>query len=73
MDYTKLNESLKDEYNDVIKYVDFFKKSNNAIFRDIAREEFTHAKHLKNILLEAGKLDAASDLEDEAKAALDDV
>jgi rubrerythrin len=73
MDYAKLNESLKDEYNDVIKYVGFFKKTDNAIFRDIAREEYVHAKHLKDILTESGKLDTASDLEEKAKAALDDV
>ena len=76
MDYTKLNESLNDEFKDVLKYVEFFKKSDNAIFRDISREEYVHAKHLKAILKEAGKLELSSELEeleDKAKAALEAV
>ena len=76
MDYTKLNESLSDELKDVVKYVEFFKKSDNAIFRDIAREEYVHAKHIKDILKKAGKLELSPELEElekKAKAALEAV
>ena len=73
MDYARLNAALKAEYEDVVMYVDFYKKSDNAIFRDIAREEYTHAKHLKDILQSAGMLEAAPELEEKAKAALGQV
>ena len=73
MDYTILNESLKDEYEDVVKYVGFYKETDNAIFRDIAREEYVHAKHIKAILKEAGKLELSSELEEKAKSALGEV
>ena len=73
MDYAKLNAALKAEYEDVILYIGFYKESDNAIFRDIAREEYTHAKHLKDILQSAGMLDAAPELEAKAKAAIEQV
>lgn len=73
MDYAKLNEALKAEYEDVTLYIGFYKESDNAIFRDIAREEYTHAKHLKDILQAAGMLDAAPELEAKAKAAIEQV
>lgn len=73
MDYARLNAALKAEYEDVVMYVDFYKKSDNAIFRDIAREEYTHAKHLKDILQSAGTLEEAPELEEKAKAALGQV
>lgn len=44
MDYNILANRLDDEYKDVITYSDLYKSSGNGIFRDIAREEMTHAK-----------------------------
>lgn len=73
MDYARLNAALKAEYEDVVMYVDFYKKSDNAIFRDIAREEFIHAKHLRDILQSAGMLEAAPELEEKAKSAIEKV
>lgn len=73
MDYVKLNESLKDEYADVVKYVDFYKETDNGVFRDIAREEFVHAKHLKHILTSSGNLENVTEAEEKAKAALESV
>lgn len=73
MDYSKLNDRLRDEYNDVVIYVELFKASENPIFRDIAREEMTHAKHIKDILLEAGKLEDCKEIREKAESALSDV
>lgn len=73
MDYSKLNEMLEDEYKDVVLYVDLYKNSENSIFRDIAREEMTHAKHVKNILADAGKLEDCKELRGKAEKALNEV
>lgn len=55
--HTTLAADIKDEYNDVIKYVNLSKaaEANDLdgpaqILKDIAHEEFTHAQHLENIL-----------------------
>lgn len=74
--YEKLNTMLQNEYSDVITYVELSKNETGAesqIFRDIAREEFTHAKHLKHILQEAGKLEDFKELEGKARTALESV
>lgn len=73
MDYEKLNEILKDEFNDVVMYASLYKTSENPIFRDIAREEMTHAKHIKHILKSAGKLKDCNDIMEQAKAALNGI
>ena len=73
MDYSKLNELVKNEYKDVVVYIELFKSSENPIFRDIAREEMTHAKHIKNMLLEAGKFEDCKEIREKAEAALADV
>lgn len=74
--YEKLNTMLQNEYSDVITYVELSKNETGAesqIFRDIAREEYTHAKHIKDILHEANKLEDCKELENKAKAALESV
>ena len=64
MDYNILANRLNDEYKDVITYSDLYKSSGNGIFRDIAREEMTHAKHIEDILKDA---DRSSDLHQDVK------
>lgn len=56
LDYTNLNEHLDEEYKGVQEYADLFKQTNEGIFRDMAREEMTHAKHLEWYINKAGKL-----------------
>lgn len=77
MDYEHLNTMLMNEYNDVITYVTLSKNANDSesqIFRDIAKEEYIHAKHIKQILIKAGKLEDGFDkLETNAKEALESV
>lgn len=77
MDYKHLNTMLMNEYNDVITYVTLSKNADDSksqIFRDIAKEEYTHAKHIKQILIEAGKLEDGFDkLEANSKEALESV
>lgn len=71
--YEELNNHLKDEYEDVISYAELSKRATGGdahILRDMAREEFVHAKHLKNILQSAGRLQECSELEKQAEAAL---
>lgn len=47
LDYEKLNAHLDEEYQGVLEYVDLYKKTKEGIFKDMAREEMTHAKHLE--------------------------
>lgn len=59
----ELSEHLKDEFNDVINYINL---SNSAaslglegpaqILKDIAHEEYLHAEHIENILQEMNAL-----------------
>lgn len=72
MDYTVLTNRLTDEYKDVITYCNMYKSSGNGIFRDIAREEMTHAKLIENILKEAGKL-SDMDVRQQAEEALAEI
>lgn len=57
--YEELQKHLLNEYDDVFKYVELSKADGNSgeaqILRDIAREEFVHAEHLKKILEDANK------------------
>ena len=74
--YEQLNTMLQNEFTDVVTYVELSKNGSGAesqILRDIAREEYTHAKHLKQILKDAGKLEDFKELECKAKAALESV
>ena len=79
--YEEIKKHLKNEYDDVIKYVELSKADTNdgekQILKDIAHEEFTHATHLEEILKEAGKDvfsdPAFSDSHEKAEKALNDV
>ena len=74
MDYNLLTNHLVDEYKDVVAYSDMYKSSGNGIFKDIAREEMTHAKHIENILKEAGKLSGVhQDAKRQAEEALAEI
>ena len=64
------------EYQDVVTYINLSKSAKGGdahILRDVAREEFIHAKHLKDMLQSAGKLQDFSGLEEQAIEALDGV
>lgn len=56
--FKQLPETLKEELHDVFKYIDMSKAVDNdgysQIFRDIAHEEYFHAKHIKDIILDHG-------------------
>ena len=73
LDYTKLNEHLDEEYHGVLEYVDLYKQTNEGIFRDMAREEMTHAKHLEWYIDKAGKLTDHSKTKAAAEKALGEV
>lgn len=47
LDYEKLNAHLDEEYQGVQEYADLYKQTKEGIFKDMAREEMTHAKHLE--------------------------
>lgn len=77
--YAALAADVKDEYKDVLKYVDLSKVAASynldgtaQILKDIAHEEYIHAEHLENILKGmAGMKEANLDLKKNARAALD--
>ena len=71
MDYQKLNEMLADEYEDVVSYMELFRKTDNSIFHDIAKEEMVHAKHLTDILESAGELKDVGKVREQAIKALE--
>lgn len=73
LDYTKLNEHLDEEYQGVLEYVDLYKQTNEGIFRDMAREEMTHAKHLEWYIDKVGKLTDHSKTKAAAEKALGEV
>lgn len=56
VDYTKLNAHLDEEYQGVQEYVELYEQTKEGMFRDMAREEMTHAKHLEWYINKAGKL-----------------
>ena len=56
-----LKHRVKDELEDAMKYMEMSHKARDygepqdaQIFRDIAKEEYTHAGHINNILKEHG-------------------
>lgn len=79
--YNALAADVKDEYNDVIKYVDLSKtaaaynfEGHAQILKDIAHEEFLHAEHLEYILRKMNVLKEDNfDLKKNARKALDSV
>lgn len=73
LDYTKLNAHLDEEYHGVQEYVDLYKQTNEGIFRDMAREEMTHAKHLEWYINKAGKLTDHEKTKAAAESALNGV
>lgn len=73
LDYIKLNEQLDDEYKGVEDYVGLYKETNEGIFRDMAREEMIHAKHLEWYINKAGKLADHSKNKEKAEKALNEV
>jgi len=76
--YDDLIEALMDEYSDVDKYYCLAKRTECGgyaqILKDIAKEEWYHAKHLEEILMDACEYKASQELKDlkiKAKAAID--
>ena len=74
-----LSNSLADEYNDVLKYKKIAKEAGDSdgiaqILSDIAREEYTHASHIEEILKDCGKSNIDSsevkELKEKAQKAL---
>lgn len=54
----QLTSTVKEELCDVTKYIEISKVVNNdgysQIFRDIAHEEYSHAKHIRDIMIDMG-------------------
>ena len=73
LDYKKLNDHLDEEYQGVLEYVDLCKQTNEGIFRDMAREEMTHAKHLEWYISKAGELTDHAKTKEAAEKALREV
>lgn len=76
--YEEIKKHLSNEYEDVMKYVELSKADTNEgeaqILRDIAREEYTHAKHLKTMLKNAGiDISELHDRHEKAEAAIRDI
>lgn len=73
LDYKKLNDHLNEEYQGVLEYVDLYKQTNEGMFRDMAREEMTHAKHIDWYLSKCGQLTDHTKEKDAAEKALNEV
>lgn len=73
LDYTSLNAHLDEEYQGVQEYVSLYKETKEGIFRDMAREEMTHAKHLEWYINKAGKLTDHAKTKAAAERALNEV
>ena len=73
VDYTKLNEHLDEEYQGVLEYVDLYKQTKEGIFKDMAREEMTHAKHLEWYIGKACKLTDHTKTKEAAEKALSEI
>lgn len=73
LDYKNLNEHLNEEYRGVMEYVDLYKKTDEGIFRDMAREEMTHANHLEWYLKKHDQLTDHSKEKSVAEKALNEV
>lgn len=53
----KLKDDLKEELHDAIKYANMSREAHGGdrqILHDMAKEEYTHAKHLCQIMREHG-------------------
>ena len=58
--FKELNDRLVDEYKDVCDYISISKNipdKYDEIIRDIATEEYTHADHIRNILIDSGNFE----------------
>ena len=73
LDFAALNKQLDEEYEGVIEYAKLCKETGEGIFRDMAREEMTHAKHLEWYINKNGKLTDHEANKSKAKAALEEV
>lgn len=73
LDYKKLNEHLDEEYQGVQEYVELYKQTKEGIFRDMAKEEMTHAKHLEWYISKAGELTDHAKTKGAAEKALESV
>ncbi len=73
VDYTKLNEHLDEEYQGVLEYVDLYKQTKEGIFKDMAREEMTHAKHLEWYISKDCKLTDHTKTKEAAEKALSEI
>lgn len=73
VDYKKLNEHLDEEYHGVLEYVDLYNQTKEGIFRDMAREEMTHARHLEWYISKACELADHTKTKEAAEKALDGV
>lgn len=73
LDFKKLNDHLDEEYKGVQEYVDLYKETKEGIFRDMAREEMTHAKHLEWYINRAGTLADHTKTKEAAEKALNEV
>lgn len=73
LDYKKLNDHLDEEYQGVLEYVDLYKQTNEGMFRDMAREEMTHAKHLEWYMQKCNQLTDHTKTKEAAEKALSDV
>ena len=56
-----------------MEYVDLYKKTNEGIFRDMAKEEMTHAKHLEWYMNRCGQLTDHAKTKEEAEKALNEI
>lgn len=73
LDYKKLNEHLDEEYQGVQEYVDLYKQTNDGIFKDMAREEMTHAKHLERYISRDCQLTDHTKTKEAAEKALSEI
>lgn len=66
--YDGLIEALMDEFSDVDKYYCLAKQTEcggySQILKDIAKEEWQHAKHIEEILMDACEYKASQELKD---------
>ena len=73
LDYKKLNDHLDEEYQGVQEYVDLYKQTNEGMFRDMAKEEMTHARHLEWYMQKHGQLTDHTKTKEAAEKALNEV
>lgn len=75
--YDGLIEALMDEFSDVDKYYCLAKQTEcsgySQILKDIAKEEWQHAKHIEKILMDACEYKAFQELKDLKIKAKEDI